>query len=317
MSNSASAAARRSPMWTCVCCVTRYAASRSPRSRPARSNPFYQTGPLLAQRADVPCSSGAGRPRARAGRRRLGPGDLRPPRRSRSPASASRGWPRQPSGGRAEQLPRHRGRGAARVRGKINGLGLLSEYLTCRPDRGLITTALGRGRCRGLPAPAGLPGIDRPDQPLPPQQHLPRRTRGLGRDPRPGPDPARRARREAGRRLRARARRHPGRRERGEPGRDLPPEIMATLCANLDTLEPLEVRVAAQLGIDTGRRPEDILTLPLDCLTRDADGGPVLVYDNAKPTDSPAACRSPGHRRGGHRPAGPGPATLPRHPGRR
>ena len=30
--------------------------------------------------------------------------------------------------------------------------------------------------------------------------------------------------------------------ERGEPGRDLPPEIMAVLCANLDTLEPVEVQ---------------------------------------------------------------------------
>src|SRR6266576_4290053 len=34
--------------------------------------------------------------------------------------------------------------------------------------------------------------------------------------------------------------------------------------------------------VDTGRRPEDILGLPLDCLARDADGAPVLVYDNAK-----------------------------------
>jgi hypothetical protein len=57
---------------------------------------------------------------------------------------------------------------------------------------------------------------------------------------------------------------------------------MATLCANLDTLEPAEVKAAAQLGIDTGRRPEDILGLPLDCLARDKDGGAVLVYDNIK-----------------------------------
>ena len=70
--------------------------------------------------------------------------------------------------------------------------------------------------------------------------------------------------------------------ERGEPGRDLPPEIMAVLCANLDTLEPVEVRVATQIGIDTGRRPEDILALPCNCLDRDKDGAAVLVYDNAK-----------------------------------
>jgi hypothetical protein len=41
-------------------------------------------------------------------------------------------------------------------------------------------------------------------------------------------------------------------------------------------------RVATQIGIDTGRRPEDILNLRLDCLARDKDGGDVLVYDNIK-----------------------------------
>jgi hypothetical protein len=50
----------------------------------------------------------------------------------------------------------------------------------------------------------------------------------------------------------------------------------------LDTLEPLEVKVATQIAIDTGRRPEDILGLPLDCLQRDKDAAAVLVYDNAK-----------------------------------
>jgi hypothetical protein len=74
--------------------------------------------------------------------------------------------------------------------------------------------------------------------------------------------------------------------ERGEPGRCLPPEIMTVLCTNLDSLEPVEVKVATQIGIDTGRRPEDILTLPLDCLARDKDGGDVLVYDNAATTAS-------------------------------
>ena len=57
---------------------------------------------------------------------------------------------------------------------------------------------------------------------------------------------------------------------------------MAVLCASLGTLQPAEVRAATQIAIDTGRRPEDILGLPLDCLARDADGAPVLVYDNAK-----------------------------------
>jgi len=69
---------------------------------------------------------------------------------------------------------------------------------------------------------------------------------------------------------------------RGEPSRDLPPEIMTVLCASLDTLQPPEVKAATQIAIDTGRRPEDILGLPLDCLARDKDGAAVLVYDNAK-----------------------------------
>ena len=54
------------------------------------------------------------------------------------------------------------------------------------------------------------------------------------------------------------------------------------LCAHLDSLHPVEVRTATQIGIDTGRRPEDILNLPVDCLHRDKDGCRVLVYDNAK-----------------------------------
>ncbi|PZS36465.1 MAG: hypothetical protein DLM61_00195 [Pseudonocardiales bacterium] len=57
---------------------------------------------------------------------------------------------------------------------------------------------------------------------------------------------------------------------------------MAVLCANLDTLQQAEVKAATQIGIDTGRRPEDILDLPLECLARDKDGAAVLVYDNTK-----------------------------------
>jgi integrase len=182
----------------------------------------------------------------------------------------------------AEQLPRHRGRGAARVRGKINALRLLSESLHRRPDRGLIASALGRNDiedflnrlaylestgaisryrrnciCRDVREMlAGIRalGLTRPGQTaagLPGDIAIERGD--IPVDP-----------------------------ERGEPGRDLLPEIMAIVCANLDTLEPAEVRIATQIGIDTGRRPEDILSLRLDCLDRDKDGPAVLVYDNAK-----------------------------------
>ena len=71
-----------------------------------------------------------------------------------------------------------------------------------------------------------------------------------------------------------------------EPSRDLPPEIMRILTARLDDLDrgPCgpEIRAGIALLIDTGRRPGEIACLPFDCLARDADGSPVLVYDNHK-----------------------------------
>ncbi|MGO9354560.1 MAG: tyrosine-type recombinase/integrase [Mycobacterium sp.] len=70
--------------------------------------------------------------------------------------------------------------------------------------------------------------------------------------------------------------------EPAEPNRDLPPEIMAQLCAHLDELTSPEMRTAVELAIDTGRRPEEICELDFDCLTRDDDGQPVLIYDNHK-----------------------------------
>ncbi|CQD22287.1 site-specific recombinase XerD [Mycobacterium europaeum] len=70
--------------------------------------------------------------------------------------------------------------------------------------------------------------------------------------------------------------------EPAEPNRDLPPEIMRQLCAHLDELTSPEMRTAVELAIDTGRRPEEICDLDYDCLTRDDDGQPVLIYDNHK-----------------------------------
>ncbi|MEU2502329.1 hypothetical protein [Streptomyces sp. NRRL F-5527] len=70
-----------------------------------------------------------------------------------------------------------------------------------------------------------------------------------------------------------------------EAGRDLPEEVMRELCARLDDLEAMsgmEVRVATELLIDTGRRPDEIYTLAFDCLEQDSDGSDVLVYDNHK-----------------------------------
>ena len=68
----------------------------------------------------------------------------------------------------------------------------------------------------------------------------------------------------------------------GEPGRDLPAEIMRQICEHLPALAAAHIRTATEILIDTGRRPEDVVALPLDCLTSGADGAPVLVYDNHK-----------------------------------
>ncbi|MEU5193859.1 site-specific integrase [Streptomyces scabiei] len=70
-----------------------------------------------------------------------------------------------------------------------------------------------------------------------------------------------------------------------EAGRDLPDEVMRELCDNLDLLEKIsnrEFRVATELLIDTGRRPDEISTLPFECLEKDPDGTLVLLYDNSK-----------------------------------
>ena len=182
----------------------------------------------------------------------------------------------------AEQLPQHRGSGASRVRGKINSVGLLSEHLHRRPDHGLDPTALGRtdveaflNRLAHLEFAGQISRYRRNMLCRDVRQVLAGiRSLGLTRTGRPAAGlPGDFAVERAD---------IPADPECGEPGRDLPPEIMAVVCANLDTLEPVEVRVATQIGIDTGRRPEDILDLPLNCLARDKDGGDVLVYDNVK-----------------------------------
>src|SRR5229473_2121677 len=74
----------------------------------------------------------------------------------------------------------------------------------------------------------------------------------------------------------------PGEPEHGEPGRDLPPEILQQICSQLDTLVSPHIRTAIEILIDTGRRPEDVVALPLDCLASDPGGAAVLVYDNHK-----------------------------------
>lgn len=72
--------------------------------------------------------------------------------------------------------------------------------------------------------------------------------------------------------------------EDAEAGRDLPVEVMRVLCDRLHELEigGHQTRIAVELLIDTGRRPGEISSLDYECLDRDSDGKPVLIYDNHK-----------------------------------
>jgi integrase len=182
----------------------------------------------------------------------------------------------------ASDLPRHRGSGAALVGDVVASAARLSESLRTRPDNGDDPAALSRRdienflsrlgylesagtisryqrnqACRGartILAAIRDHGMTRPGQP----------SAGLHGD------------------VSITRSDIPGMPERGEPGRDLPPEIMTAICSALDTLPPGNVKVATQILIDTGRRPAEIISLPLDCLARDASGAPVLIYGNSK-----------------------------------
>jgi integrase len=181
-----------------------------------------------------------------------------------------------------QDLPRHRGRGSWEVRNVINAAVLLSQVLSLRPDRGNSPAALARRDIEnflnrlGYLESAGT--ISRRQR-----YHRCRRVRilldgirvlGLAR-------PGQAAAGLPGDVVITVAD-LPARAEPGEPGRDLPPEIVQALCAALDGAEPGEFKTAVQIAIDTGRRPEEIVCLPLDCLARDRDGKAVLVYDNRK-----------------------------------
>ena len=151
----------------------------------------------------------------------------------------------------SEDLPRHRGAGASNVREKINALGRLSESLRSRPDHGDLPAALGRADIEiflarlGYLESAGT--ISRYHRNV-----ICRGTRVILAGIRAmGLTRAGQAAAALPGNVVIGAGDIPAQAERGEPGRDLPPEIMTALCANLDTLQPAEVRAATQIAIDT------------------------------------------------------------------
>jgi integrase len=184
-----------------------------------------------------------------------------------------------------DDLPKRRGnRVGGLVRHHLGCLEKLSQSLRMRPDRGEDPTALGRADIENFlnrlayQQSDGRIGIDARIRLLQELKTLFARVRSQGLT-RPG-GPA------AGLGddfvfLRGDVPPVPER----EPGRDLPPEVMRQLCEQLPRLAEYtsrEVRVAVELAIDTGRRPEEICDLEYDCLRRDSDDQPVLIYNNRK-----------------------------------
>ncbi|HEV3295627.1 MAG TPA: tyrosine-type recombinase/integrase [Streptosporangiaceae bacterium] len=186
----------------------------------------------------------------------------------------------------AEELPRRRGRGVGgNLRSCVHSLARLSETLRLREDGGHIPAALGRADIEALlnrlayQQNAGT--LTHPSRVMT-CRHLKlilSRIRAMGLT-RPGgpaaglPDDFAVSTGDI-----------PYLPGRAEPSRDLPPEIMRQLCDQLPALERqhgVGIRTIVELVIDTGRRPDEICTLAWDCLTRDSDGSPVLIYDNHK-----------------------------------
>ncbi|MET8876492.1 site-specific integrase [Nocardia sp. NPDC004604] len=70
-----------------------------------------------------------------------------------------------------------------------------------------------------------------------------------------------------------------------QAGRDVPAWVLAIICDNLGLVETrsgVDARRMIDLLIDTGRRPDELCALPLDCVTRDEANKPVLIYTNSK-----------------------------------
>jgi site-specific recombinase XerD len=188
----------------------------------------------------------------------------------------------------ADELPRHRGDGAGRVmRALVGSVAQLSQSLRAnRADHGDHPAVLGRTDSESflhrLTYLASI-GECSPEVRVRICRNIKRilgRIRALGLT-RPGGPAA-----GLGEDFTLASGDIPAEPERGEPSRDLPTPIMRQLCEHLPLLgngpSGREIRLAAEVLMDTGRRPEEILRLPWDCLTHDADGAAVLVYDNHK-----------------------------------
>ena len=221
----------------------------------------------------------------------------------------------------SDDLPRRRIRAGRRasgglaVRHHVNCVAMLSESLRARDDRGQHPTSLGRpdmeaflNRLAYLESAGRISGDARLRAAREVRAVLGRiRAMGLTR---PGQAAA-----GLGDDFAIHRDDIPEVPEGARAGRDLPPEIMRQLCSHLGEISSPEMRCAIEVAIDTGRRPEEICDLPYGCLTRDDDGGAVLIFDNHKANRLgrrlPIGKR---HRPGDRRPAATGPGPPPPHP---
>jgi integrase len=186
-----------------------------------------------------------------------------------------------------DNLPQHRGRqGGGTAKAVIAAVTLLSECLCeTRSDRGAFPSDLGRrdivalmnrlahkeragdmtaktrlGRCRYLKRflhdirVLGLTRADGPAAGLPDDFHMGRKD-------------------------------IPAEPVLEEAGRGLPAWVLRIVNDNLHLVERrsgADAKRMIEVLIDTGRRPDEICKLPLDCLTRDDSGKPVLIYTDSK-----------------------------------
>ncbi|MFE7664727.1 tyrosine-type recombinase/integrase [Streptomyces celluloflavus] len=185
-----------------------------------------------------------------------------------------------------DYLTRTRSRStSSHARQHLTGLAFLSRSLHARPDHGTDTTALGRAdienylnRMTFLEANGRIAATTRISY-VRATRNVLRQSRVMGLTRADGPmarlpDDFVITRHDV-----------PKMPEPSEEGQDLPPEVMRQLCAHLDLFEEMtcrEIRVAQELMMDTGRRPEEICKLEYHCLNRDRQGKPVLVYNNWK-----------------------------------
>jgi integrase len=187
----------------------------------------------------------------------------------------------------AETMPTRQGRRATvTLQATVNALELLSASLRRhRPDHGMNPTLVGRvdlvaflNRLGQLHADGHLSSYQRRNT-VREGARLLRECRELGLT-RPGRPLAGLADDFA-----LRPGDVPQMADRSDEGRALPPFVLEQLVAALPVLEQRSrrvVRVAVQLLIDTGRRPDEVCSLRWDCLEQDPDGKHALIYSDYK-----------------------------------